>query len=146
VKNDHVDPSGDTKKGFGNVPFPRTEFTGPLKAFFNFDLAMLRGYRLGAAAERFLFALALYKIRRFLTHGLRLRTACDLTPLGTIEGLPNEDEAAVELTRAVADCKTAGLFADPPVTVVSYQGKEVGKPADVGSVVGSKLRGNRGKR
>jgi len=27
VKDDRVDPSGDTKKGFGNVPFPRTEFT-----------------------------------------------------------------------------------------------------------------------
>ena len=72
MKNDHVDPSGDTKKGFGNVPFSRAEFTGPLTAFFNLDLAMLRGYRLGEPAERFLCALAVFKIRRFLTHGLRL--------------------------------------------------------------------------
>ncbi len=27
VKNDHVDPSGDAKTGFGNVPFQRDEFT-----------------------------------------------------------------------------------------------------------------------
>ena len=26
VKNDHVNPSGDTKSGFGNVPFSRDEF------------------------------------------------------------------------------------------------------------------------
>lgn len=119
VKNDHVDPSGDTKKGFGNVPFSRAEFTGPLTAFFNLDLAMLRGYRLGEPAERFLCALAVFKVRRFLTHGLRLRTACDLTPVGDVP-LPTEAAAAAELVRAVADCKAAGLFADPPVTVVTF--------------------------
>jgi CRISPR-associated protein Csb1 len=125
VKNDHVDPSGDAKKGFGNVPYPRTEFTGPLTAFFNFDLAMLRGYRLGEPAERFLFALAVFKIRRFLAHGLRLRTACDLTSDGEVPGLPTEFEAAAELTRAVADCKIAKLFEDPPVTVVLW-GTKIG--------------------
>src|SRR6266481_3755626 len=35
VKNDRVDPSGDTKQGFGNVPFHRTEFTArEIKAYF----------------------------------------------------------------------------------------------------------------
>lgn len=53
VKNDRVDPSGDTKQGFGNVPFHRTEFTAEeIKAFFNLDLALLRGYRLGDDASR----------------------------------------------------------------------------------------------
>jgi hypothetical protein len=120
VKNDHVDPSGDTQKGFGNVPFSRTEFTSPLTAFFNFDLAMLRGYRLGEPAERFLYALALFKIRRFLTHGLRLRTACDLMPVEDVAGLPEETEAAAALTVAVADCRSAKLFVDPPETVVVW--------------------------
>ncbi len=123
VKNDHVDPSGDTHKGFGNVPFARTEFTGPLKAFFNFDLAMLRGYRLGEPADRFLYALAVFKIRRFLTYGLRLRTACDLIPVVDVAGLPSEKEAAAALTVAVADCRTANLFIDPAVTVVMWGGK-----------------------
>ena len=44
VKNDHVNPSGDTAKGFGNVPFHRDEFCGQITAFFNVDLAQIRGY------------------------------------------------------------------------------------------------------
>ncbi len=78
VKNDIVNPSGEAKRGFGNVPFHREEFCGTVTAYFNLDLALIRGFGLGADAERLLIALALYKIRRFLLEGLRLRTACDL--------------------------------------------------------------------
>lgn len=93
VKNDIVRPSkGDegktAKEGYGNVPFPRTEYTAPrITAYFNLDLAQLRGFALAPAAQNLLIALALYKIRRFLQDGLRLRTACDL------------DVAAVKATR-----------------------------------------------
>ena len=79
VKNDQVNPSGDTARGFGNVPFARSEFTAPrITAYFNLDLAQIRGYGLGDAASNLLIALALFKIRAFLDEGLRLRTACDL--------------------------------------------------------------------
>lgn len=79
VKNDSVNPSGDTGKGFGNVPFARTEYTSPrITVFFNLDLAQLRGFGLDDSARNLLIALALFKIRRFLRDGLRLRTACDL--------------------------------------------------------------------
>ncbi|MDP2832018.1 MAG: type I-U CRISPR-associated RAMP protein Csb1/Cas7u [Pseudomonadota bacterium] len=79
VKNDSVNPSGDTGKGFGNVPFSRTEYTAPrITAYFNLDLAQLRGFGLPDASRNLLIALALFKIRRFLRDGLRLRTACDL--------------------------------------------------------------------
>jgi CRISPR-associated protein Csb1 len=79
VKNDPVNPSGDTSKGFGNVPFSRDEFVSPeITAFFNLDLAQLRGYGFGDNAYKLLVALALYKVRAFLETGLRLRTACDL--------------------------------------------------------------------
>jgi CRISPR-associated protein Csb1 len=78
VKNDSVDPSGDTAKGFGNVPFHREEFTGNITVFFNLDLALIRGFGLGETAEHLLIALALFKIQKFLRDGLRLRTACDL--------------------------------------------------------------------
>ena len=78
VKNDGVNPSGDTSKGFGNVPFPRDEFVSPeIDAFFNVDLAQLRGYGFPETIYELLVALALYKIRGFLEEGLRLRTACD---------------------------------------------------------------------
>lgn len=79
VKNDSVNPSGDTSKGFGNVPFSRDEFVSPdIAAYFNLDLAQLRGYGFGQPVVDLLVALALYKIRAFLDTGLRLRTACDL--------------------------------------------------------------------
>lgn len=78
VKLDGVDPKGDAAKGFGNVPFARTEFVAEkTTAFFNLDLATMRGYGLGEAAEKLLIALSLFKILRFLNTGLRLRTACD---------------------------------------------------------------------
>ena len=79
VKNDQVNPSGDTAKGFGNVPFARDEFVSPeINAYFNLDLTQLRGYGFSEPVYRLLVAVALYKIRAFLERGLRLRTACDL--------------------------------------------------------------------
>ncbi len=84
VKNDHIKASkgeeGRTSsEGFGNVPFPRDEFVSPdINAYFNLDLAQLRGYDLPESAYLAVVSLALYKIRAFLEYGLRLRTACDL--------------------------------------------------------------------
>jgi len=84
VKNDIVNPSGDTAKGFGNVPFHREEFTGTIIAFFNLDLALIRGFGLGTDVEELLIAISLFKIQLFLRDGLRLRTACDLALDGTL--------------------------------------------------------------
>lgn len=79
VKLDRVDPTGNAAEGYGNVPFSRTEFTARrIAAYFNLDLATMRGYGLGEEANRLLVALALYKLLKVLDSGLRLRTACDL--------------------------------------------------------------------
>jgi CRISPR-associated protein Csb1 len=79
VKNDHVNPSGDTKDGFGNVPFSRDEYTAEqLTLYVNLDLALLRGYGLDAGAVDLMVLLALYKVAVLVEGGLRLRTACDL--------------------------------------------------------------------
>lgn len=83
VKNDHVNPKPlegtSAETGFGNVPFQRDEYTADrIVAYFNVDLAEIRGFGLGEDAEALLVALALYKIRAFLDGHLRLRTACDL--------------------------------------------------------------------
>lgn len=130
VKNDSVDPSGDTSKGFGNVPFARDEFTAKrIVAYFNLDLAQLRGYRLGGAVERFLTGLAFYKICALVERGLRLRTACDLKPAGPFVASPAEfslpvltelETALPELIKAVA---AEGLFAESRATVVTYRKK-----------------------
>lgn len=129
VKNDRVDPSGDTSRGFGNVPFARDEFVARrIVAYFNLDLAQIRGFALPESVESLLVALALYKIRRFLRTGLRLRTACDLeaTDLRVTrpEGfeLPSEDDLAGELPKLIARVAAEdGLFNDPPVTTVTYE-------------------------
>jgi CRISPR-associated protein Csb1 len=137
VKNDHIDPSGNEYKytdingksrdgGLGNVPFPRTEFTAErITAYFNLDLALLRGYRLGNDATDLLTALALLKVRRFLETGLRLRTACDLDVVGEIRvrpsgfTLPTTAELLAAMPDYIAACK--GMFADPAITEVSGQ-------------------------
>jgi CRISPR-associated protein Csb1 len=128
VKNDHVNPSGDTAKGFGNVPYTRDEYTAEkIIAFFNLDISQLRGYDLGESAERLLTTLAFYKIKRFLEAGLRLRTACDLkvdeirvtNPNGF--ELPSLSEMEKELSEQIRAVTKEGLFADPPVTVVTWE-------------------------
>lgn len=81
VKNDHVNPSGVAKDGFGNVPFTRDEYTAEsIVCHINLDLAQIRGYGLGLKAERLLILLSLYRVRKLLDDTMRLRTACDLEP------------------------------------------------------------------
>lgn len=127
VKKDEVDPSGDTKKGFGHVPFHREEFVAKsITAYFNLDLAQLRGYGLPLEAESLLIAISLYKIRKFLHEGLRLRTACDLEPVSDIhvrrpkEGfqIPSLEELEKALPGLIKSA--AKLFVSPAVTEVKY--------------------------
>lgn len=112
VKNDHVNPSGDTKSGFGNVPFSRQEFTAErITAYFNLDLDQIRGYGLGEHAERMLIMLGLYKIQAVLRSGLRLRTACDLDVKKVVATrpedyrLPTLNELTQDLPSAIAECE-----------------------------------------
>jgi CRISPR-associated protein Csb1 len=82
VKNDHVNPGGETRKGFGNVPFARDEFTADrIVLHVNFDLGQIRGYGLGPEAEQLLVLLGLHRVRKLIDGDLRLRTACDLEPV-----------------------------------------------------------------
>jgi len=127
VKNDDVNPSGDTGRGFGNVPFARDEYVSPdITAYFNIDLAQIRGFGLGEEAEQLMIALALYKIRRFLRTGLRLRTACDLDAVDVVverpDGfeLPPEEELAGALPDMIESVGAEGLFAEPRVTTMTY--------------------------
>jgi len=129
VKNDRVDPVGakfgGAAKGFGNVPFARTEYTAEkITAYFSIDVALLRSYGLGRDAEELLVALGLWKIQRFLEAGGRLRTACDLEPIAVEVTrpagweLPTVDVLVTAIGRSIERCKADGLFADPPKTVV----------------------------
>ena len=128
VKNDSVNPSGDTARGFGNVPFARDEWVSErITAFFNLDLRQIRAFGLGDAVERLLIAMALFKIRRFFVEGLRLRTACDLdvqeisvTRPGGFE-LPGLDDLAAELPALIEAVGAQGLFGESRVLTVTYR-------------------------
>jgi len=129
VKNDHVDPGGEAAKGFGNVPFQRDEYTAEkITAFFNLDLAEIRGFGLGADGEKLLVALALFKIRSLLEGNLRLRTACDLEVEGALrvtrpEGyaLPSLASLREALPSLVAKCKPS-FAGEGGITKVVYEG------------------------
>jgi CRISPR-associated protein Csb1 len=142
VKFDRVDPTGEATKGFGHVPFHRTEFTAAsINAYFSLDIDLLRAYRLGlgqgeptarnqpatlTAPEEFLVILALWQIRRFLESGLRLRTACDLVMEGNLQvtrgdlAVPSTSELAGRLPELIEECRRMDLFANPAVTRLTY--------------------------
>jgi CRISPR-associated protein Csb1 len=115
VKNDHVNPSGDTKSGFGNVPFARDEYVADrIDCHINLDLAQIRGYGLDPKAQNLLILLALYRLRKLLDGDLRLRTACDLEPVdrddlvaSRPEGFKLPDLPSLEdaVKKAIGDCK-----------------------------------------
>ncbi|PSR24352.1 MAG: type I-U CRISPR-associated protein Cas7 [Sulfobacillus thermosulfidooxidans] len=147
VKLDHVNPKGSTSEergakgsaseergakrgaseGRGHVPFARQEFTSDrITAYFNIDVAQIRGFCLPEVVEDLLVTMALFKIRRFLQGGLRLRTACDLTVIDLTVTHPAgwEFPADAELETALGDriyqVARLDVFADPAVTRLVY--------------------------
>ncbi|MBY0504695.1 MAG: type I-U CRISPR-associated protein Cas7 [Bryobacteraceae bacterium] len=128
VKNNALDPKGEIraknydKNVYGNVPYQRMEYTASsITAYFNVDLALIRSYRLPDAATQLLLSLALFKVRRFLNQGLRLRTACDLGVAGDLRCsseyvVPSERDLLVAVKNAIGDCALLKLFAEPSVT------------------------------
>jgi CRISPR-associated protein Csb1 len=135
VKNDRVQPSKDegagrtASEGFGNVPFHRTEFVAEhITAYFNLDLDQLRAYRLGVEMERLLFALALFKVQKFLATGLRLRTACDFAAAPIVVKAPLDVQipAFAELVAALPGFIRGASkhFSSPAVTTTIFAGGE----------------------
>jgi len=144
TKVDHVLPSPkvvglNAKDGYGNVPFHRTDFVAKkIVAYFNLDLALLRGYRLNGTKEgdteevatNLIIALSLLKIRRFLSQGLRLRANCDLQLVGEDNAvvatrpkgfpIPSEDELLTECERLIRKCNERQLFAVPAITPIEW--------------------------
>lgn len=126
VKNNDVEPT--LREGEGNVPYPRTEFTAKeIVAYFNIDLSLVRGFGLGETATEFIVALSIFKILRFLSTGLRLRTACDLAVKDGIEvqaptgfTLPSEKDALADCKELIAKLKKENAVAEPAITTTVY--------------------------
>lgn len=167
VKNEMIDPSGDdahkryahlagskeeklaTKKALDsamNVPYARTDYAAEkIVAYFNFDLATLRGYRLGDNANKLLIALGLFKILKVLTDGLKLRTACDLEVSSIKATRPDKldlsawekllDEVSTALPGLIEQCNFGGeavrhITAPPPVGKPRPSSKRKDEPSD----------------
>lgn len=124
--------TGSAETGYGTLPFHRTEFTAEkITAYFNLDLSLLRGYDLGEDATDLLIALSLFKVRRFLSTGLRLRTACDLEPKKSLKvtrphelQLPDVADLGEMIGSKLLACREAALLAEPPVTELQWAPKK----------------------
>ena len=126
VKFNRIDPS--LKEGKGNVPYPRDEWVAAnIVAYFNLDLRQVRAYGLGKEVEQLLIAFALFKIRKFLAVGLRLRTACDLdvTKIAVTRPeafeLPSLADLERELPALIESVGSKGLFGERRVLTVTYR-------------------------
>ncbi len=126
VKFNRVDPT--LKAGEGNVPFARDEWVAEeITAYFNLDLRQMRAFGLGADVERLLVLLALFKIRKFLEMGLRLRTACDLDASEVVVTRPGDFDLPalydleLELPQLIETVGSRGFFGESPVLTVQYE-------------------------
>jgi len=126
VKFNRADPT--LKEGEGNVPFARDEWVAEkITAFFNLDLRQIHAFGLEENVERLLILLAIFKIRKFLAVGLRLRTACDLDLSGITvtrpDGfrLPALNEIESELQELIEAVGSQGHFGESRVLTVLYK-------------------------
>lgn len=139
AKNNPIDPTGTIratnfdKDVYSNVPYHRLEFTADrITAYFNLDVALLKGYALPQAATDLLIALGLYKISRLLRGGLRLRTACDLMPRSDLQvdlptgfTLPATTLLLEAIGKGIEECRRRKLLVEPPVTEITTQVKRI---------------------
>ncbi|MGQ0617891.1 MAG: type I-G CRISPR-associated RAMP protein Csb1/Cas7g [Acidimicrobiia bacterium] len=93
------------ESGYGSIPFHRQEFTAlSITLHVSIDRLQFRSYGLGDVAADLLEAIALWEVRTLLDQGLRLRTACDLDPIGLPAELPAADELAARVRAGIGQC------------------------------------------
>lgn len=136
VKNDRVQAAKDeaggktAKEGFGNLPFPRDEYTAEkITLYASLDLAQIRGYGLDHDATEMLILFALFKLRSFVDGPMRLRTACSFVKMDShitstnVPGfnLPPLVDFTSQLTALIRALADAGAFTgNRGVTTVTF--------------------------
>lgn len=128
VRHQLGEDGGGTAEGYGSVPFHRTEWTArTIRASFVVDVELLRSYGLPQPVAALLEALAMWEIRSMLDGALRLRTACDLEIVGTVDsrwggtGLPGRDELSARLAELTPRCRD--VFGDGEPLTVQWSGR-----------------------
>jgi CRISPR-associated protein Csb1 len=128
VRHQLGEDGGGTAEGYGSVPFHRTEWTAKtIIASFVIDTELLGSYGLPQPVTELLATLALWEIRRFLTGGLRLRTACDLEIVGKESSRHNSTLPTLEeLTSRLAELisQNREIFRDGAPLTVQWSGKK----------------------
>jgi CRISPR-associated protein Csb1 len=128
VRHQLGEDGGGTAEGYGSVPFHRTEWTAKtIRSSFVIDAELLRSYGLPQPVTELLQTLALWEIRRFLAGGLRLRTACDLEPVGQVSSrldstLPDLDELTGRIAELIPSCRE--VFGDGAPLTVEWSAKK----------------------
>jgi len=128
VRHQLGEEGSGTAEGYGSVPFHRTEWTAKaIVASFVIDTELLRSYGLPQPVTELLQALALWEIRRLLTSGLRLRTACDLEIVGEIRSrrnstLPGSEELTSQLAELYSQSRE--VFGEGEPLTVEWSGKK----------------------
>lgn len=131
VKKDSVftghDEGRGSSEGYGMVPFDRVEWTArEIVLNVDLDLAQIGSYGLPDAATELLANIARLELRYLINSGLRLRTACDLTPV--VDEVVDHDGVPLppveELERSVKEGVEASrsLIGDP-LTVIWSKSK-----------------------
>lgn len=123
VKRDAVGHSKgegqEAKGGYGSIPFHRSEWTArKIVLNVSIDESQLASYGLPDKATRLLSTLARWQLRTVLDRGLRLRTACDLVPVGETDGLASMAALTEELKALIAGCSGSIGDRGSPLTVV----------------------------
>jgi CRISPR-associated protein Csb1 len=130
VKLNPLDPTGKVraenfdKDVYGHVPYQRVEYTAEtITAYFNLDVDLIRSYRLPPEATELLILLALYKVRAFLDHSIRLRSRCHFALVNRLEVTEPEKYEVPQINRLLQDLqnsirKCKALFNDPPDTKI----------------------------
>lgn len=128
VRHQLGEEGGGTAEGYGSVPFHRTEWTAKtIFASFIVDSELLCSYGLPEPVTELMQTLALWEIRRLLTGGLRLRTACDLEIVGEIRSrhkstLPDLEVLTPRIAELIPQCRQ--VLGDGAPLTVEWSGKK----------------------
>jgi CRISPR-associated protein Csb1 len=122
------------KENVKNIIGPVSEFTATsITAYFNLDLAQIRGYGLPKECADLLTVLSLFKIRRLLESSLRLRSRCEFaiagTPISSVDNfsLPSSKDLHVDVAEKIAGAKDHLKSKPLEITMKSKSADKKGK-------------------
>lgn len=83
VRHSTANATGGSAEGYGSIPYSRIEYTArSITLYISVDVVQIEAYGLSDPATELLLAIARWEAGSLLDHGLRLRTACEFTPIG----------------------------------------------------------------